>query len=191
VGPLRPFGAKRPKPLSPFRRFLIANGITPLRNTPSQYLYLGRLCSQQDSILAFCQRHGIQNVIWLSGDSHTSAINDDKNAGFPELMAGNLRQTNSRLAWLMANAGPLTSTFCPQANLSQSFALWNASGQGLGNTNFNNAYGRIDVFGQDSVRLSLVDTAGIAIANLTLPNSSSSALSTIARRTPSSLIAIS
>jgi len=77
-------------------------------------------------ILAFCQRHGIQNVIRLSGDSHTSAINDDKNAGFPELMAGNLRQTNSRLAWLMANASPLTSTFCPQANLSQSFALWNA-----------------------------------------------------------------
>jgi hypothetical protein len=130
-----------------FRRFLITNGIIPLRSTPSQYLYLGRLCSQQDSILAFCQRHGIQNVIWLSGDSHTSVINDDKNAGFPELMAGNLRQTNSRLAWLMNNAGPLTSTFCPQANLSQSFALWNAGGQGLGNTNFNNAYGRIEVFG--------------------------------------------
>jgi hypothetical protein len=127
----------------------------------------------------------------FSGDSHTSAINDDKNAGFPELMAGNLRQTNSRLAWLMDNAGPLPSTFCPQANLSQSFALWNAGGQGLGNKNFNNAYGRMEVFGQDSVRLSLVDTAGIAIANLTLPNSSSSALSIVARRTPSSLIAIS
>ena len=91
----------------------------------------------------------------------------------------------------MANAGPLMSTFCPQANLFQSFALWNAGGQGLGNTNFNNAYGRMEVFGQDSARLSLVDTAGIAIANLTLPNSASSALSTVARRTPSSLIAIS
>ena len=91
----------------------------------------------------------------------------------------------------MANAGPLMSSFCPQANLFQSFALWNAGGQGLGNTNFNNAYGRIEVFGQASARLSLVDTAGIAIANLTLPNSASSALSTVARRTPSSLIAIS
>ncbi len=170
--------------LSPFGRFLIANGITPLRSTPSQYLYLGRLCSQQDSILAFCQRHGIQNVIRLSSDSHTSVINDAKNAGSPELMAGNLRQTNSRLAWLMANAGPLMSTFCPEANLSQSFALWNAGGQGLGNTNFNDAYGRMEIFGQDSVPLSLVDTLAIA-------NSSSSALSTVARRTPSSLIAIS
>jgi hypothetical protein len=106
-------------------------------------------------------------------------------------MAGNLRQTNSRLAWLMANAGPLINSFCPQANLSQSFALWNAGGQGLGNTNFNDAYGRIEVFGEDSVRLSIVDTAGIVIASLTLQNSSSSALPTVARRTTSSPIAIS
>jgi hypothetical protein len=147
--------------------------------------------AEQDSLLAFCQRHGIRNVIWLSSDSHTSAIDDGENAGFPELMAGNLRQTNSRLAWLMANAGPLMSTFCPQANLSQSFALWNAGGQGLGNTNFNDAYGRMEVFGEDSVRLSIVDTAGIVIASLTLPNSASSALPTVARRTTSSPIAIS
>jgi hypothetical protein len=99
-------------------------------------------------------------------------------------MAENLGQTNSRLASLM-------STFCPQANLSQSFALWNAGGQGLGNTNFNDAYGRMEAFGEDSVRLSLVDTAGLVIASLTLPNSSSSALPTVARRTTSSPIAIS
>ena len=132
-----------------------------------------------------------ENVIWLSSDSHTSAIDDGENAGFPEPMAGNLRQTNSRLAWLMANAGPLMSTFCPQSNLSQSFALWNAGGQGLGNTNFNDAYGRIEVFGEDSVRLSIVDTAGIVIAILTLQNSASAALPTVARRTTSSPIAIS
>jgi hypothetical protein len=50
-------------------------------------------------------------VIWLSSDSHTSTIDDGENAAFPELMAKNLGQTNSRLASLM-------STFCPQANLS-------------------------------------------------------------------------
>jgi hypothetical protein len=46
-------------------------------------------------------------------------------------------------------------------------------------------------FGEDSVRLSLVDTAGIVIASLTLQNSSSSALPTVAQRTTSSPIAIS
>ena len=56
---------------------------------------------------------------------------------------------------------------------------------------FNNAYGRMEAFGEDSVRLSLVDTAGIVIASLILPNSASSALPTVARRTTSSPIAIS
>ena len=139
--------------------------------------------AEQDSILAFCQRHRIRNVIWLSSDSHTSAIDDGQNAGFPELMAGNLRQTNSRLAWLMANAGPLISTFCPQANIHQSFAIWNAGGQGLGNTNYNDAYGRIEVFGDDSVRLSIVDVNGTRIASLTLRNDSLSTLPEAVGRT--------
>jgi len=56
---------------------------------------------------------------------------------------------------------------------------------------FNNAYGRMEAFGEDSVRLSIVDTVGIVIANITLSNSSSSALPTAARRTTSSPIAIS
>lgn len=123
---------------------------------------------EQDSILAFCRRHGIQNVIWLSSDSHTSAMDDGTNAGFPEIMAGNLRQQNSQLAWLMANAGQLLPAICPQANFSQNFSVWNAGGQGLGNSNFNDAYGRIEVFGDDSVRLSLIDVNGQGIASLTL-----------------------
>jgi hypothetical protein len=49
----------------------------------------------------------------------------------------------------------------------------------------------MEAFGEDSVRLSLIDTAGIVIASLTLQNSASSALPTVARRTTSSPLAIS
>ena len=49
----------------------------------------------------------------------------------------------------------------------------------------------MEAFGEDSVRLSLADTAGLVIASLTLPNSASSALPTVARHTTSSPTAIS
>ncbi|GIV25303.1 MAG: hypothetical protein KatS3mg026_0995 [Bacteroidia bacterium] len=131
---------------------------------------------EQDSILRYLQHHNIRNVIWLSSDSHTSAIDDGTNAGVPELMAGNLRQQNSQLAWLMANAGSLLPALCPQANFSQNFAVWNAGGQGLGNSNFNDAYGRVEVFGEDSVRLSIVDVNGTVVASLTLRPGQAAAL---------------
>ncbi len=125
---------------------------------------------EQDSILDFCRRHGIKNVIWLSSDSHTSAIDDGTNAGFPELMAGNLQQRNSQIAFILENAGTLLPGTCPNANISQSFSLWNAGGQGLGNLNFSDAYGRVEVFGDDSVRLAIIDTSARTIASLTLRN---------------------
>jgi len=114
---------------------------------------------EQDTLINFCSQNNIKNVIWLSSDSHTSAIDDGTNSGFPEIMAGNLAKNNSQLAWLMANA-----SFLPGVN--QDYNVWNAGGQGLGNSNYENAYGRIDVYGNDSTKLSIVDVNGVVIADL-------------------------
>ena len=51
--------------------------------------------ADQDSLLAFIASRNIRNVIVLSGDSHTSAIDDGTNAGLPEIMAANLDIANS------------------------------------------------------------------------------------------------
>ncbi|MCH8317604.1 MAG: alkaline phosphatase D family protein, partial [Bacteroidetes bacterium] len=122
--------------------------------------------ADQDTLLNYCKQNNIRNVIWLSSDSHTSAIDDGTNAGFPEIMAGNLAKPNSQVAFFMANA----STLVPEVN--QDFEVWNAGGQGLGNLNFNDAYGRIDVYGDDSVKLSIIDVNGVLIADLVLYDSS-------------------
>lgn len=97
---------------------------------------------------------GIDNVIMLSGDSHTAAIDDGANSIFPEIMAGALDRTNSR-----------------EVALAESFALhkWNRGGQTLERNNFNNHYGRITIFGSDSVRLELVDEFGELITSYTVP----------------------
>jgi len=46
--------------------------------------------------------------------------------------------------------------------------IWNKGGQGLTTDEFNNAFGKITVFGEDSVRLSLVDEFGTEFATHTV-----------------------
>lgn len=109
----------------------------------------------QTKLLNFCHDNKIKNVVVLSGDAHTAAIDDGKNAGFPELMAGGLAQDNSKLASIIKN------------NLHLN--LWNQGGQGIGNTNFKDAFGKVEVFGKEAVKLSAIDKHGNAICSYHLP----------------------
>jgi hypothetical protein len=108
-----------------------------------------------DTLLHFVAAHSIKNVIMLSGDMHTAAIDDGGNAGFPEIMAGGLDITNSQVVGYLAEFG---------------INIWNRGGQGLTTEVFDNAFGKITVFGRDSVRLDLVDELGITFATYTVPN---------------------
>lgn len=108
----------------------------------------------QTTLLNFCHDNKIKNVIVLSGDAHTAAIDDGRNSGFPELMAGGLAQQNSKIASIIYN----------QLHLN----LWNRGGQGIGNSNFNDAFGKVEVFGKDAVQLSAVDKYGNEICKYTL-----------------------
>ncbi|MBI2417840.1 MAG: T9SS type A sorting domain-containing protein [Ignavibacteriales bacterium] len=90
----------------------------------------------------------------LSGDSHTAAMDNGVNAGLPEIMAAGLDITNSKTAMIFATFG---------------MNIWNAGGQGLTTPDFFNAFGHINVFGKDSVRLQLIDEFGTEFARLTVP----------------------
>jgi phosphodiesterase/alkaline phosphatase D-like protein len=98
----------------------------------------------------------IQNVFLVSGDSHTVGLDDGTNSGIPELMSANLKKANSR-----------------DALLSQQFLgynIWNLGGSGLcQQNNFNSTYGKVQVYGNDSIRLSAVDAAGTEVVGHTFP----------------------
>jgi alkaline phosphatase D len=113
--------------------------------------------NEQESLLRFIRDHAIKNVIALSGDLHTAAIDDGANAGLPEIMAGGLDITNSRIVALLDLLG---------------VQVWNRGGQTLMSSNFYNAYGRIQVFGADSVRLEIVDEFGSVLARHVVLNGS-------------------
>ncbi|MCG8607256.1 alkaline phosphatase D family protein [bacterium] len=95
----------------------------------------------------------IENVIMLSGDSHTAGIDDGANALFPEAMAGGLDRSNSRFLAALEILG---------------LDVWNQGGQTLSRANFNSHYGRATVFGADSVRLEIIDEFGTLITSHTV-----------------------
>jgi alkaline phosphatase D len=94
-------------------------------------------------IIEHVRLNNIENVIFLSGDSHTAALDDGKNSIFPELMDSGLDRTNGRQI-------PLFEIF--------GVKIWNSGGHtaDLAPEEFGNSYGRVTVFGEDSVRLEAV-----------------------------------
>jgi phosphodiesterase/alkaline phosphatase D-like protein len=106
-----------------------------------------------DTVLNFIAENNIKNVIVLSGDSHNAAIDDGENAGLPEIMAGGLDIPNSRTVALLSALG---------------LNIWDRGGQGLTTQKFNNAFGKVTIFGNDSVNLALIDESGEKFASYTI-----------------------
>ncbi|MFN8283933.1 MAG: alkaline phosphatase D family protein [Chitinophagales bacterium] len=108
----------------------------------------------QGKLINFCRENKIKNVMICSGDVHTSGIDNGKNAGFPELMSANLAQENTKLASIVTN--------------DLKMKLWNEGGQGIHNNNFLDAFGKVEVFGKDSIRMSCIDKDDHLICSYTL-----------------------
>ncbi|MDW8018555.1 MAG: alkaline phosphatase D family protein [Chloroherpetonaceae bacterium] len=105
---------------------------------------------------------GVQNVIVISGDSHTIGTDTGANSLFPEFMAGGLDQNNSEIVSLFEQFG---------------IFVWNRARQsrtpGLGAvSNFRSHYGRVTVFGNDSVRVDYFDDQGTFLGSYTQPSGS-------------------
>ncbi|MBI1184589.1 T9SS type A sorting domain-containing protein [bacterium] len=116
----------------------------------------------QRELLSFVKVHSIENVLFVSGDSHHNVIDDGGNAGLPELNASGMSVTDLSLAFQI-------DKFSSTMGYAVRDSFWNGGGNGLGNNpNFNNAFGKIEVFGNDSLRLSVVDENGTTIAKTTL-----------------------
>jgi len=137
--------------LKPIQNRKLPNGMTGAYISASLASMWFAFPETQARLINFCRDNAIKNVIVLSGDAHTAAIDDGTNAGFPELMAGGLAQKNSKIASIIKN------------NLQLN--LWNQGGQGINNNNFNDAFGKVSVNGNQSVTLSCVDKYGKIICS--------------------------
>jgi hypothetical protein len=119
--------------------------------------------AEQDSFLAWCDRHGMNNIIFISGDTHHNALDDGTNSFYPELNASGLSVAGTHLGTAMRWTGILTGGFAYRKG------VWNAGGNGLGNRNHGNGYGRVSVFGREAVLLEIVDENGEVLAAARIP----------------------
>jgi hypothetical protein len=120
--------------------------------------------ADQNQLLDYIDSLGLKDIFILSGQSHNNVVDDGTNAGLPELNASGLSVADRSLSQQMQ----LLSLFgLPQITDS----LWNGGGNGLGNNNLNNGFGKVEVFGQDSCRLSAVDKFGDVMGSVLLVHS--------------------
>jgi|GEM_PF-804592 len=115
-------------------------------------LWLG-FPSDQQALLDLVETNNLKNIFIVSGDAHSAALDDGTNSGIPELMSANLKKSNSQDPLILSNF--------------IGYPLWNKGASGMGNQNFNSTYGKVEVFGSDSVRLSAVDADGVEVCGHT------------------------
>lgn len=107
-----------------------------------------------DTLVNFVINNNIKNVFMVSGDTHTVGLDDGTNSGIPELNSGNLKKANS-MEWVTNQ-------------LFMNYNIWNKGGSGLCDANnFEQSFGKVEVFGNDSLRLSAHDAQGNEICGWT------------------------
>ncbi len=106
-------------------------------------------------LISFIIENQIENVIFLTGDSHNAGLDDGTNSVLPELMDSGLDRTNGRTVQIFEYLG---------------IHVWNRGGHtlDLGLNNFLNSYGRVTVFGDDSVKLEAVSEDGTVLGRNTV-----------------------
>jgi len=121
----------------------------------------------QNPLLELYQSGGVRDLVITSGDSHSSVIDDGTNAGIPELNASGLASNDEGyLNYYIDSVGQFLG-FDPVSEI-----LWNGGGNGVDNTNFSDTYGTIEIFGDDSLRMCVIDELDQTLGCITLTHSS-------------------
>ena len=128
--------------------------------------YFGAYAYEKTKILNFIKDNDLKNIIVISGDTHGCAIDDGTNAGLPEMNASGLSVSSTELYFQF---NEILSTL----NLDLDKWLWNKGGLGINNSNTKNAFGKIEVFGNDSVSLCIVDEDNTIVACHTIYSNTS------------------
>jgi len=127
--------------------------------------YFGAYAYERNRILNYIKDNAIENVVVISGDTHGCAIDDGTNAGLPEMNASGLSVSSTELYYQF-------NTVLSSLGLELDKWLWNKGGLGIGNNNIKNAFGKIEVFGNDSIQLCIIDEDNTVVACHTIKNNS-------------------
>ncbi|MFN8282479.1 MAG: alkaline phosphatase D family protein [Chitinophagales bacterium] len=142
---------------------IAGNAGTGFRLSYSFSDYFGAYAYERTKILNYIKNNAIKNVIVISGDTHGCAIDDGRNAGLPEMNASGLSVSSTELYYQFNNIFKIIG-------FDLNKWLWNKGGLGIGNDNMKNAFGKMEVFGNDSVQLQIIDEDNFVVARHTIKN---------------------
>ncbi len=135
---------------------------TGLRLSASFAGYWGGYPNDVEALTSHISSNDISGVLVVSGDTHHNVMDDGTNSVYPEINASGLSVTTTELAYQIAQFAPILG----QPPVRDS--LWNGGGNGLNNTNFLNGFGKVEVFGSDSVRYCIIDEDNVALSCMTI-----------------------
>ncbi|MFT4545711.1 MAG: hypothetical protein ACI9EQ_002190, partial [Bacteroidia bacterium] len=124
--------------------------------------------TDQETLLSFIDENDIKDVIVISGDSHSSMVDDGTNAGLPELSASGL--TSEDEGYLNHSLDSVIDLLGYTYGTIDS--LWNGGGNGVDNENFSDSYGTMEFVGKEHVRLCAMDEMGQEMGCILLYHSS-------------------
>lgn len=106
-----------------------------------------------NAVLNLIKNERVENVLVLSGDTHSSMLDDGANAGLPELSSSGLSADDE--GYLNYTIDSLAQMLNAPISVKQN--LWNGGGSGIDNANFSDTYGTVEFFGKDSVKMCVID----------------------------------
>lgn len=133
--------------------------------TSMAYNWVGYPEDQQPLIDAYANGT-IKDILFMSGDSHSSVLDDGTNAGIPEVNSSGIAAGDEGyLNYYVDSVGQLLG-FPPAID-----SIWNGGGNGVDNRNFSDTYAQIEIFGNDSLRVCVVDEMDQTLGCMTLIHS--------------------
>jgi hypothetical protein len=156
-----------------FKRFLeFMMGIQTL--DPQYITYASNLAymwpghPDQDIVLNHISANHLKDILVVSGDSHSSMVDDGTNAGLPELSASGMSSNDEGyLNHMIDSVIQFVGLPLPIRD-----SVWNGGGNGVGNTNFSDSYGTLEFFGKDSLRMCAIDEFDQVMGCVTIYHSS-------------------
>ena len=118
-----------------------------------------------NELLSFIRNENVDNVIVVSGDTHSCMMDDGMNAGLPEISTSGWSASNE--AYLNGTIDSLLSTL--GLGIGVKDFLWNQGGNGVGNNNYNDAYTTLEFFGADSMKACVIDEYLNVVSCMTIP----------------------
>ena len=120
--------------------------------------------ADQDPLIELYQSGHVKNLFMVTGDTHSSALDNGYNSGIPEMNTSGLASEDEGYFNFLFTmlAGILNEPW-----LRNGEDIWNGGGSGLRNTGFADSFGTTEIFEDDSIKFCIYDEIGQNLGCLT------------------------